>query len=369
VTVAKSLIRIAPLVALVAVLAGCAAPTVPSHTHATKPTPTATAAATPGSRVPLKCADLFSPATVALLVGAPVNVLRDESTPPGNLQDVAAAQLGVLGCDWAGGDGFEAGYLADLSVYIAPESRAGFTANFSHDLAEAPEAAGAPVKNTAGDKSGYWCEAQGRSGDSPLCSAQMLVGSYWVSVSFSAVAPATAATATANTQKILAMVATQLRAAGPPETTVWAAPASTPPGFCTDPNSTVEVRKILAAPGLTVYPTGQRILDASRAALDGHDVYCLWSDSKEGSASVELLASGSWIFPGFAPVAAGDSIVQSYAPVAVPGASSALMGCGQGGCEAYLAVGTTAVDISMVDLGTAKDIVALAAFAEAIAAS
>ncbi|HEY5319276.1 MAG TPA: hypothetical protein VIJ76_00220, partial [Galbitalea sp.] len=335
-TAAKSLIRMAPLVVLVAVLAGCAAP-VPTPTHSSagaRPTPTATAAAHPGSRVPLKCADLFTPATVAALVGAPVTISRDESTPPAYLDDVANAQLGVLPCQWVGGDAFEAGYTANVSVYIAPDSSAGFVANLSADLAEHPAQSAPPILNSAGDKSGYWCEAAGVSGDSPECRGQMLVGSYWVSVILSAVAPATAAIATANTQKILATVATRLRAAGSPKTTVWATSASTPPGFCTDPNATSQVRTIFAAPRLTLYPGGKRTFDASSIALDGLVAECNWTDPgcSSGTVDIELLAGGAWVFPGFAPVPSVDGFVRSYSPVTIPGASSALMGCDSGFC-------------------------------------
>jgi hypothetical protein len=125
----------------------------------------------------------------------------------------------------------------------------------------------------------------------------------------------------------------------------------------------------VADPGLTVYPSGERSFDAATIALEGRDIDCMWSDPAEGSVYVELLAGGSWVFPGWKPTPAIDSVVDSYAPVTVPGASSAVMGTGEGSCEAYLAVGTTTVDISMNDLGTAKNITALAAFAKAIAAS
>jgi hypothetical protein len=83
--------------------------------------------------------------------------------------------------------------------------------------------------------------------------------------------------------------------------------------------------------------------------------------------SFELLAGGSWAFPGFAPVAAGDDVVQSYLPVTVAGASSALLGVGEGQAEAYLAVGTTAAFVSMPDSGAAHDLTVLAAFAKLIA--
>ncbi|HMH59126.1 MAG TPA: hypothetical protein VK537_08095 [Galbitalea sp.] len=364
-------LRFAPIIAVVALLAGCATATPPSTSHSATPTPPprATAASAPGSRVPLKCSDLFTPSSVAVLVGAPVQVFRDETTPPGYLYDVANAELGVLGCEWAGDEGSEAGYFADVTVYIAPDSGAGFQANYSSDLAESPANAGSPVENTAGDKSGYRCAAQGRSDETPLCTAQMLVGSYWVTVDLSAVAPATAVTASVSTQKVLTRVVAQLHAVGLPKTTAWVAPASTPPGFCTDPGRTAEVRTIMDAPGLVVFPSAKRSFDATTIASERRDVGCMWTDPAEGYIGFDLLAGGSWVFPGWEPTPASDAVVDSYAPVTVPGASSALMGSGGGACEAYLAVGTTAVEISMNDLGTAKNIAALSAFATAIAAS
>lgn len=327
-------------------------------------------AANPGSRVPLKCGDLFTTTAIATLVGAPVKVARDETTPPAYIGEVANDQLGVLGCHWAGGEPMEFGNTADVTVYIAPNSSEGFAANYSKDLADVPAKAQKPVENTAGDKSGYWCEASGLSDGVPLCTAQMLVGSYWVTASLSALAPATASSAGAGLQKVLDTIADRLSAAAQP-VPAWVAPATTPPAFCTAPSSTAEVRSIFGAPGYAVSPEGTRYLDASSIAFDGPGASCSWVDSRDkvGSLNVDLLASGSWVFPGFAPHPAIDGVVQSYSSATIPGANYALLGCDEGLCEAYLAIGTTLAHINMNDLGTAKNVTALAALAKDIAAS
>ncbi len=170
-------------------------------------------------------------------------MVRDEATALGYLQDAANAQLGVLGCECAGGEQFEAGYLADVRIFIAPDSSSTFAANYPSFAAGAPAGFEPLVENTVGDKSGYRCEAQGLGSDSPPCQAQMLVGSYWVTVSISALAPASAS-----------------------------------PEFCSNPGATAQVRSIFAAPGLALYPAGKRTFDDASIALAGRDSACAWTD-------------------------------------------------------------------------------------------
>jgi hypothetical protein len=312
--------------------------------------------------VPLECSDLFAPANVTPLVGAPVTVYRDETTPPAYLDDVANEQLGVLPCEWAGEDAVEFGHLADLGIYIAPDSEAGFTEGYDAFVSDITKGASAPTLNSAGDKSAYWCEPIGLSGESPQCSAQMLIGSYWVTMSYSTVSPLTLAAATSNAQVVLSTVASKLKAAGSPGPR-WKSPAASPPAFCTDTESTQQIRTLFGAADLAPFPSGTRTYDAFSIALNGPDASCTWTSKTVGAVDVELLAGGSWVFPGFTPVPSVDGIVRSYSPVTIPGVSSALMGCEEGACDAYLPVGTTAARISFGDMGAAKDIAALSQLA------
>jgi hypothetical protein len=211
-------------------------------------------------------------------------------------------------------------------------------------------------------------DALGADYNLPICDAEMLISNYWVSIQVSTVNGLSRPQLTAGLAKAMIDVAARLATAGPAPMK-WVAPAATPPGFCTDSTSTASVQSIVGDRKLVAYPMGPSNVYASTIGLVGRDARCMWSDPQGGAVDIELLAGGSWVFPGFAPIAPGDSIIRSYAPMTVPGASSAVMGSGEGSCEAYLAVGTTAVEISMNDLGATRNIAALAAFAKAIAAS
>jgi hypothetical protein len=197
-----------------------------------------------------------------------------------------------------------------------------------------------------------------------------LIGATAQTIRLSALAPFTAASLGVGMDKSLASVAARLRAAGAPKATEWVAPASAPPGFCSDPGSTATVRTIFGGPSLSLYPTGTRTLDASRIALNGRDTSCTWTSPTAGTVDVELLAGGSWIFPTFAPVAPSDSIIQGpYVSTVIPGARAALLACsGDYSCEGYLAIGTTAADI-YTNTGQAGSKTELAALAMANAAS
>jgi hypothetical protein len=361
------------VVAVVVLLAGCA-PAVPTQGHApASPSSSASQAATPpaaaapGSRVPLKCDDLFTTAAVGPLVGASVRSLRDDASPAANLLDLANAQLGTLGCEWGGGEAFESGYTADLSVFIAPDSAAEFSSRYRSNLSSSsPETV---VSDTAGDKSAYQCQAQAEVPDGGVCQAEMLVGSYWVSSRVSTLAPASASSSGTSIQSALTQVAAKLRAAGAPKAGEWEPPTSRLPTFCTDPGSTALVRTIVGAPSLVLYPSVERTLDASRISLAGRDAECTWTSPTAGTISVELLVGGSWAFPNFAPVAPVDSIIQGpYLPTRIAGATSALLACADGACEGYLEIGTTVADV-YTNAGLADSKTQLAGLAKAIAAS
>jgi hypothetical protein len=84
-----------------------------------------------------------------------------------------------------------------------------------------------------------------------------------------------------------------------------------------------------------------------------------------------LLAGGSWAFPSFAPVPTGDSIstARDYSAITVAGTTSAKVACVSGGCDAFLAVGSSAAEVTYKDPGVGKRASVLAAFAKALAAS
>jgi hypothetical protein len=347
----------------------------PIETQTPTPTPTpsttpVTSAPAPGPRVQLACADIYRPTDVAALVHSPVKVITDETTTPTSLQDIANAQYGVLDCEWAGGYGTELGNTAELSINIAPNATSLYSQYASGALKDVPVGAGKVVANSAGDQSGYWCEASGVMGGDPECRAEMLVGSYWASVTISASSPATAASTGSALQGILTKLAGQLRSA-PQPIPQWVSPANGVPSICSSSDGTARVRSIFSAPGYTVHDLNPESLDAYNLSGIGRLASCYWQDSDgtAGALDIELLAGGSWVFPDFTPTPAVDGLVRSYPATTVPGASSALLGCAEGSCEGYFAIGTTLARIDFNDQGATKNREHLAALVAAIAKS
>jgi hypothetical protein len=364
------------IMTVVALLAGCAAPT-PTHPHtAGTPTPSRTpaAASAPGSRVPIGCADLLGTSNVRALAGANASVELDERSAPTSLTEIAQQQYGGEECVWDGdATGTSATPSAYLSLDVAPDAKADFETAFTALMSStASDPALRYTQNIAGDESGLWCAADldvlGADAPSLTCDAEMLVDDYWVSIGIGNIAGITRSQLTDGLTASLRRIASGLHAAGAPKTTAWRPPETTPPAFCSDLASTATVRAIMGAPDLAVYPAGTWTVYASRVGLDGRHALCYWSSPTAGTVDVELLAGGAWGIPGLKPNL-GDSVVQSVSPVTVPGATSALLGCGSGSCTAFLAVGPTAVELGFDDLGARKDVPALTAFAKAIAAS
>jgi hypothetical protein len=366
------------IAAATVLLAGCAAPRpaptqLPSLTAPT-PTRTPTAANAPGSRVPLQCADLLSEASWKALAGTAAKVDRDESTAPTNIESIALLQYGALSCDWDGTyTSSTSNPGSELQVVVAPDSKAEFVSRFAAIMADQTQSTHpTATENVAGDQSGYWCgmdvDALGADYNLPICDAEMLISNYWVSIQVSTVNGLSRPQLTAGLAKAMIDVAARLATAGPAPMQ-WVAPAATPPGFCTDSTSTASVQTIVGDRKLVAYPMGPSDVYASTIGLVGRAARCMWSDPQGGEVDIDLLAGGSWAFPGFAPIAPGDSIIRSYAPMTVPGVSSALVGCAGGGCDAYLVVGSTAVEINYNDPGAARNPALLAALAAAIAAS
>jgi hypothetical protein len=371
--------RFVPLIALTALLAGCAPATVaptssPEASSSTTPTPTPTAtiaaAAAPGPRVQVKCADLYSVDAVAKLIEATPTIADDETTKPVFLDDAANAQFGTLRCQWEGPDGTEVSAAEDLAISIAPDSAAAYATHSAENLK--PGKSAKLFTSTAGDESGMLCRSYGAI--ESWCDAQMLVGTYWVTVNLSAANASGGPNPTMSgvadeTRGVLSNVAGQL-AAAPQPLAEWVAPAQTPPSFCGDA-STAKVRTIFGVSGYALAASSSPDIDADTVATIGRTASCTWNDSKKraGSLNVELLASGSWVYPGFTTTPYADGEVRKFSSVQIPGTSGADLGCAGGACESTFAVGTTLVNVNFADLGSAKDKAALTAFAAAIAAS
>jgi hypothetical protein len=379
VIIKRGIFHLVPLIALVGLLAGCAAP-VPSPTSppthspaAPTATPTPVAAGAPGSRVPLGCAGLLGASTLTAITGKAPHVYHDQNTAPTNIADIAQDQYGALDCNWFQQDNTITG--AELQVDVAPDAQSAFTSRFAAIMADQslsthPTA----TENIAGDQSGFWCanvvDALGADSNLPICDGELLVSGYWVSIEVDTVNGLSRSQLVAAVPTVMKDIATRIEAAGSGPAQ-WVAPATTPPGFCTASTSTAIVRSIFGDSTLVAATTPSNRTTASTIGLVGPYAACNWRSKSDGYLQIRLLAGGSWAFPSFAPLPTGDSsfTAQDYSALTVAGTTSVKEACLSGTCDAFLAVGSSAVEVTYNDPGVAKRPSVLSAFATALAAS
>jgi hypothetical protein len=351
-----------PVAALVLLLAGCASPvatptSAPSRSASAAPAPTpvpSTSSSTlPAVRLQLSCADLFSASLAEQIVGDPaVQLRRDGTSALQGLQDVAMRQSGTLACIWGGKNQTDSGYDDGLTVYAAVDAAAQYATNVPGLEAQNPPTA----SNTAGTKSEYQCDI---AGDGYYCSANMLVGTTWVSAYLQNEAgpTITQTAASGRMQQALSGIAKTISAA-PKELPAWTGSSAPAPAYCDASASTGQVRSTFSDSGLALAPA-----DASADYSDAHlagssvntPVTCEWLDKSGRFVSVSVLKSGAWAFPGLLAHLPTAEYVGKYAPVSISGADSALYACGAQECDFLLAVGSNAIDIWFDDQGTAKD--------------
>ena len=288
-----------PAMVLVAALSGCAPGTTTSGAPAATPTPHRTSlprqAATPSVRLEKTCDNLFSAATITALVDTPVTLQSDQASAPADLEEIAARQRGTLACVWGGTNRTDGGYDQGLTLYVASDGAAGYATNIPLIEADSPPTA----ENTAGDKSEYQCEATSDF----QCSANMLVGTFWVSAYLQNLGGSTITADVANTriQQVLTTVATALTATK--EDVAWKPPKSTLPAFCSDPNSIATLDSVLGGTALTPSSNEQGGLDAQSVAQSGANyALCGWQAPDGGEAGtghftyidIGMLRGGAW---------------------------------------------------------------------------
>ena len=373
----KRIFSAASLVAaatLVLVLSSCAPAVNPTaapttHPHQTaKPHPAATQSASPSVRVQIKCASLLTDSAAATIMGSPVKARVDETTRPVDITDITSRQYGSLSCLW-GGDREDSGYDQDVSIDITPDAAAGFTANLANFASQdAPT-----TSNSAGDKSVYGCTV-----DSDLhCTGNMLVGSFWVTAYIQNLggAPVAQATANARMQQVLVAVAAPLKTAIAAK--AWIPPAGALPTFCSAVGSTAQVNAALGVTDFAVVGEDDQVADAaSYTQQPGVYTQCTWGSSGSSSPftylSVAMLRGGAWVLPqlpGEKPTA--SYMLDAYAPVTIPGATSAAGNCSVAAdeCEVAVAIGSLLVVIDVDDPSEAQSSAALAKIVAAIKAS
>ncbi len=352
------------------------APTGAPPTVAATPTPTATptasAVADPTIRVPLQCANLFTPASAGALLNVPVTAAIDETTEPTDLEDAANLQRGILTCTWGGKDRTDGGYDQALSLYVDPDGATDFPANLPWFSAHIMDH---PTKNAFGDQSVSGCMA----GGGLQCFADVLVGGYWVTVDLHDLDSShkvTKATATSRLQQIMKVVVPALQSAVAPGAP-WVAPTAAKNGFCDKKNNVVDVRKALASPGLDYdsdpADTGSEV--TYLADLDGPLFSCSWYQSgstpkgQSSSATVDLLQGGAWVIPQFVADPPTQWYVGQYKVISVDGTTGAVLACNSADCQAIVGIGANAAAISFDDLGSKRNLANVTAMVKAIAAT
>jgi hypothetical protein len=323
--------------------------------------------------VPLGCAGLLGTSSLTAIAGHAPHTYHDQSTAPTNITSIAQDQYGALDCDWLQQDSTITG--AELQVDVAPDAQSTFGSRFAAIMADQSlNTHPAATENIAGDQSGFWCanvvDALGADSNLPICDGELLVSGYWVSIEVDTVNGLSRAQLVAAVPVAMKDIATRIEAAGSTPAQ-WVAPATTPPGFCTAPTSTAVVRSIFGDSTLVAATTPSNRTTASTIGLVGVYAACDWNSKSYGHLEIRLLAGGSWAFPSFAPVPIGDSsfTAQDYSALTVTGTASAKEACVNGGCDAFLAVGSSAVEVAYKDPGVAKRASVLAAFAKALAKS
>ena len=323
--------------------------------------------------MPLGCAGLLGTSSLTAIAGDAPHIYHDQSTAPTSITDIAQDQYGALDCNWFQQDSTITG--AELQVDVAPNAQSAFRSRFAAIMADQslsthPTA----TENIAGDQSGFWCanvvDGLGADSNLPICDGELLVSGYWVSIEVDTVNGLSRPQLVAAVPVAMKDIATRLEAAGAAPAQ-WIAPATTPPGFCAASTSTAIVRSIFGDSTLLPAPTPSESTTASTIGLVGPYAACDWGSNSYGYLQIRLLAGGSWAFPSFAPVPIGDSsfAAQDYSVLTVAGTTSAKVACVGGGCDAFLAVGSSAVEVAYNDPGVTKRASVLAAFAKALATS
>jgi hypothetical protein len=289
------------------------------------------------------CADLLTLDEVEAAFGAPVEVLRDETSAPRDVEDAAAVQGGLASCDWGVGTDLEG--AGSLWLAVLPNAAAEFeeTAEGAYGV-DAPRESG--LRATCAP-----------SGDAAtpvtVCSGGILDGSTWIEIGSEYSGEADDATRVAELEDLVALVADRLPADGAPESP-W------PPG-----EDALDVAPLCADDGAV---WGAVVFDVEPAAVQeagigGFDgmlrwpferaglVRCAWGEADLGSfTGFSALPGGAWAaerWEASAPVLTGRDGSATREPVEIAGADAAYLGCVDAMCGAYLSVGGSLIGVSL----------------------
>jgi hypothetical protein len=357
---------VVPLLASALVLAGCSSPTAAptgspaASASSAKPTTAPVDATVPTVRVPMACDDDLSDVEISKLIGSTVKLHEDASTPPANVDDIVERQLGVLHCAWRGDSPPDAGTVDGLTLSIEPDGATDFAKSIP-EFAQQGQANTTAI--TAGEPSYTGCSASGGYN----CNGDMLTSGYWVSVSMIDSVPKAVplATAKARLRQVLTELITGLAEAGKP-VAAWKPASGSASTFCSAPGSTAAVQRAFASKGLQP----DRSDDPPTSAADDESGFdfavCSWFDQgsapagQVGEVDVSVVQGGAWAIPAMVAAPPTMWLVGKYRAVTIPGASGAVLGCGDDTCDAIVGLDGNAVGITFSHLNPARDLAGLA---------
>ena len=288
------------------------------------------------------------------MFGTPVSLRIDERRAPGSMVDVATQQVGGMQCVWGGQTRTDNGYDDTIELTVLPAGASDY-ANFGPPTVSTNGAA----IDTAGDHSGSSCQS---SGDTFSCSAQLLVGQYWVTIIYTnsdGAGPPRAA-ASALLQTSLQQLATSIRAAGSPRppfvpsSSAWSGAALC--GAGSEANVQAAFGSPLTQSQASYPPYGITSVAASRAS----GTQCAWATQKGGSGAtqvdVAIVPGGGWALPAELTDPPSDYYFGAKKSVRIAGATGAMIACNSVDCEAFLSVDSNWLSIAVSSPGDATTV-------------
>lgn len=390
---APGLLRVAALIGLGVLLAGCSAEpaSAPPATTSERPQPSVTASATPvpsapSARVTAGCDDLISPDTIATVFTTETTVrpLGYDNSSNGPVA-LAIQQLGAVNCVWANGphrppwqQGVTEGF-STAKLTVVPDGEAPWQ-EYAAAYALAQEAPSPYGESAFGPR----CVPEIGS-----CFFQALVGTYWADLTLSGVGSAgMGADEMDELVTPLTDALMQTLAAEPAPPAVWVAPVGTEPlpVECTEFLSDAQADQLSGASPLQVRTfwdgphVGQWFYSLGKTGAQRCHIQA--ADSDSGIGHLDYLPGGGWGFDALSAGWLADGSVTSDTVAGLSAADAALIRCGvpEESCTVDIRFGGNWVQLNLtayapehigypegVDIRIARDNVG--AFAEAIVAN
>jgi len=301
-------------------LAACTAPPAGTPTpNPPAPVVSPTRAEAPEPRVGTTCAHLLGVDELQRLLLAPIRVQTDET----RIDDFGGAvlrQAGGIRCAWGGDDRTDTTYDTGLTLSLLPDAEGDYARYRSSQYFEG-DAAG------TGPTSGIHCDSS-----APICGGEVLVGTTWLSFTYSDKGRASDLTPT-----VVDLVTRMASRIGKPTGSAWSPPTGSLDRLpCTGAAGTTLIGRTAVA-SAPEEETGTVLFDAV-AARHANVSVCSWSTGDGGpTATLQLLPGGGWAFDPLAASGATWPLIGVPLRSASPGTDGALHACGDT-CEAAVSV-------------------------------